>query len=159
MASSNSSSSKGTSRRDFIRNSSLLVAGGAMAAGSLNIARAAHSFGSDEIKIGLVGCGGRGTGAVVDAVTAAEGTYPIKLVAMADVFQSQLDKSYEAISEQFKDKPGVIDVPTDKRFIGFDAYKKALAVSEKKDKELAKKLSSKLASIEKERVPTNSEDK
>ena len=70
------STPKGTTRRDFIRNSSLLVAGGAMAAGSLNIARAAHSFGSDEIKIGLVGCGGRGSEAANRAMNTSGGPLP-----------------------------------------------------------------------------------
>ena len=57
-----------TSRRDFIKTSSMLVAGGAVVGGSLSIARAAHAFGSDTIKIGLVGCGGRGTGAATQAL-------------------------------------------------------------------------------------------
>ena len=57
-----------TSRRDFIKTgSSMLVAGGAIA-GSLSIAQSAHAFGSDQIKIGLVGCGGRGTGAADQAM-------------------------------------------------------------------------------------------
>jgi predicted dehydrogenase len=109
-------------RREFIK-----LAGAATALSALGVPRVFGAAGSDhKLQLAIVGCGGRGTGAVVDAVTAAEGTYPIKLVAMADVFQHQLDKSYDAISEQFKAKPGVIEVPTDKRFVGFDAYKKAL---------------------------------
>ena len=94
MAHSNLSTPKGTTRRDFIRNSSLLVAGGAMVAGSLNIARAAHSFGSDEIKIGLVGCGGRGSDAANQAMNTSGG--PVKLVAMADAFEDRLHCAFDA---------------------------------------------------------------
>ena len=70
----------GNSRRDFIKKSSIIVAGSAMAA-NLSMARTAHAYGSDVIKIGLIGCGGRGTGAAIQAMnTAGE----VHLVAMAD---------------------------------------------------------------------------
>ena len=108
------------SRRDFIKASSMLVAGGAVA-GSLNIARAAHSYGSDTIKIGLVGCGGRGTGAAIQAMNTQGG--PIKLVAMGDVFEDRLQGGYRSINGAHKDK---VDVPQDRMFSGFDAYKKVL---------------------------------
>ena len=77
-----------------------------------------------NLQIALIGCGGRGTGAVVDALTAA--SYPTKLVAMADVFQHRLDESYDALEQQYQSNPISFDVPEDKRFIGFDAYKKAM---------------------------------
>jgi myo-inositol 2-dehydrogenase / D-chiro-inositol 1-dehydrogenase len=122
MSRSRLSPQTGTSRRDFIRSTSLLAAaGGAMAAGALNIARAAHSFGSDEIKIGLVGCGGRGTGAAVQAMNTSGG--PMKLVAMADVFENRLQASIRTIKGQHNDK---VDVPKDRMFVGFDAYKQLL---------------------------------
>ena len=73
--------SPATSRRAFLRNSSLLVAGGAIAGAAAQIARAAHPFGSDTIKLGLIGCGGRGTGATVQAMNTSGGE--VKLVAMA----------------------------------------------------------------------------
>src|SRR5258706_16223781 len=111
------SSPKGTSRRDFIRKSSLLVAGGAMAATSLNIARAAHSFGSDEIKIGLVGCGGRGSDAANQAMNTSGG--PVKLVAMADAFEDRLNASAQSLKRAKGDK---VDVPRERMFSGFDAY-------------------------------------
>ncbi len=121
MPSSNLSSAKGTSRRDFIRNSSLLVAGGAMVGGSLNIAQAAHSFGSDEIKIGLVGCGGRGTGAAIQAMNTTGG--PVKLVAMADAFEDRVQAAYRTVKGQHGDK---VDVPKERQFVGFEAYKDVL---------------------------------
>lgn len=121
MSRSRLSPPTGTSRRDFIRSTSLLAAGGALAAGALNIARAAHSYGSDEIKIGLVGCGGRGTGAAIQAMNTAGG--PIKLMAMADVFENRVQASYRTIKGQHNDK---VDVPKDRMFVGFDAYKQLL---------------------------------
>lgn len=109
-----------TSRREFIKKgSSMLVAGG-VAAGGLSIARAAHSFGSDTIKIGLVGCGGRGTGAAVQALNTAG---DVKLVAMGDAFGDRLQVSYRSIRGQHGNK---VDVPKNRQFIGFDAYKSVL---------------------------------
>jgi hypothetical protein len=107
------------SRRDFIRASSALVAGGAMA-GSLNVARAAHPFGSDVIKIGLIGCGGRGSGATADAV---RGGGAVKLIAMGDAFDDKLQSSYRGLKSQLND---AVDVPKERQFSGFDAYKKVL---------------------------------
>ena len=82
-----------------------------------------HSSGSaDELKVGLVGCGARGTGAVVQALSAHPGNH---LVAMADVFEEQTEKSHhnlmeiEAIKDQIK-------VPREKRYVGFDAYQKVI---------------------------------
>jgi predicted dehydrogenase len=115
-------SDAGTSRRDFIRRTSLLAAGGALAGGVLPIARAAQPFGSDTIRIGLVGCGGRGTGAAIQAMNTSGGE--VKLVAMADVFENRVQASYRTIKGQHSDK---IDVPKDRMFVGFDAYKQLLA--------------------------------
>jgi myo-inositol 2-dehydrogenase/D-chiro-inositol 1-dehydrogenase len=111
-----------TTRRDFIKKgSSLLVAGG-VAAGSLSIARGAHSFGSDTIKIGLVGCGGRGTGASVQALNTTGGE--VKIVAMGDVFADRLQGAIRSIKGKH---PSKFDVPKDRQFVGFDAYKNVLA--------------------------------
>src|SRR5947207_2206243 len=93
------------SRRDFIKTSSLLVAGGAVA-GGLNIARAAHSFGSDVIKLGLIGCGGRGTGAAVQAMNTLGGE--VRLVAMGDVYGDRVQGGYRAVKGQHGEK---VDVP------------------------------------------------
>lgn len=109
-----------TSRRDFIKTgSSMLVAGGAIA-GSLSIAQSAHAFGSDQIKIGLVGCGGRGTGAADQAMNTEGET---KLVAMGDVFEDRLSSSLRALTGRHSKK---VDVPADRQFVGFDAYKKVI---------------------------------
>ncbi|MBM3892574.1 MAG: Gfo/Idh/MocA family oxidoreductase, partial [Verrucomicrobia bacterium] len=83
-----------------------------------------HAVGSDAIQIGLVGCGGRGTGAVRDAFTTSS-LGPIKLVAMADAFEAKQKNSYDALSKN-KEAGPLVDVPEDRRFLGFDAYKKAM---------------------------------
>lgn len=81
-----------------------------------------HAQGSDAIQAALVGCGGRGTGAAENAMKAQYG--PVKLVAMADVFKGKLDSSYDELSKgEVKQHVGVSD---DKKFIGFDAYQKAM---------------------------------
>ena len=80
----------GTSRRDFLKTSSLAV-GGAMA-GSLAIGRSAHAAGDEVLKVGLIGCGGRGTGAAVQALSADENA---KLTALADVFPDQVARCIE----------------------------------------------------------------
>ena len=92
-----------SSRRDFLKTSSALAAAGALA-GSLSIGRSAHAAGSDLLKIGLVGCGGRGTGAAVNALGADKNC---KLVAMADVFSDRLQSSLESIKKEFPDKVAV----------------------------------------------------
>ena len=76
---------------------------------------------SGLIQLALVGCGGRGTGAANNALASNGG--PLKLVAMADVFEKRLSDSYDGIKKQRGDK---VDVPQDRKFIGFDGYKKAM---------------------------------
>ena len=108
----------GTSRRTFLRNSSLLVAGGAIAASQIRVAQAAHAFGSDTIKIGMIGCGGRLTEAVHQAMSTTGGE--IKLMAMADAFGDRLQSSLRGITGRH---PKNVDVPKDRQFVGLDAYK------------------------------------
>lgn len=110
-----------TTRRNFLVQSAVATAS---LAGGLSVARAAHATGSEELKIALVGVGGRGKGAVRDALS-SEG--PIKLVAMADVFEEKLTGGLKTLQsvEAIKDR---IDVPRDRLFVGFDAYKKILAL-------------------------------
>jgi myo-inositol 2-dehydrogenase / D-chiro-inositol 1-dehydrogenase len=117
------SPSNPTSRRAFLRNSSLLVAGSAIAANPVQaqIAKSAHAFGSDTIKIGLVGCGGRGTGAATQAMNTTGGE--VKIVAMADAFQSNLQSCLGRISRAH---PGKTDVPKDRQFAGLNAYNDVL---------------------------------
>ena len=108
-----------TSRRDFIKKSSLLVAGGAVT-GNLSVARGAHAFGDDTIKIGLIGCGGRGTGAASQAMNTAG---PTQLIAMADAFEDRLQASLRGLKSQHGEK---VEVPKDRQFTGFDGYQKVL---------------------------------
>ena len=91
-------------RRDFLKAGSTLAAAG-MLAGGLSIGRSAHAAGGDLLKIGLVGCGGRGTGAAVNALGADKNC---KLVAMADAFEDRLKGSLEAIQKQMGDKVDVL---------------------------------------------------
>ena len=85
----------------------------------------AYAAPANELKLAVIGCGGRGTGAVFQAF---ETGHPIKLVAMADAFQDRLDGSYKAIFDKYgKDK---VDVPEEMRLVGFEGYKKAIAAAD-----------------------------
>ena len=107
------------SRREFLKKSAMA---GAALAGGLSIARGAHAAGSDVIRLALVGCGGRGTGAAVNALQNAAKAN-VKLVAMADAFRDSLDRSLRGIETKCKDQ---VDVPESRKFTGLDAYQKAL---------------------------------
>ncbi len=106
-----------STRRDFIKTTGTLAA--ATALSGLTVPHV-HAAGNDTIRLALIGCGGRGTGAVDNAFSAAKGG-PIKLVAMADVFENRLTRSSEALSG----KGAAFDVG-DRKFLGFDAYKQAM---------------------------------
>ncbi len=108
-------------RRDFLKRSGV-VAAGATAATTL-AAPTVHAAEDNTIRVALVGCGGRGTGAAVNALS-VEGE-SIRLVAMADVFEKNVNNKAETLAEidRFKDK---VDVPQERRFVGFDAYKQAM---------------------------------
>jgi predicted dehydrogenase len=82
---------------------------------------AVHAAEDNTIRVALVGCGGRGTGAANNALQTRFG--PIKLVAMADVFKDRLDSSYDSLQ---RDHARQVEVPPKQRFIGFDAYKEAI---------------------------------
>lgn len=109
------------SRRTFLKTSTAAVVGGSLV-GSLGVVRSAHAGGDETIKIGLIGCGGRGTGAIRDAMST---DHKVKLVAMGDAFEDRLNGSLSNIQKEgnFSSK---IDVPKDRQFVGFDAYKKVL---------------------------------
>jgi predicted dehydrogenase len=111
-----------SNRRQFIQ-----AAGAVSALGALGAPRVFAAAGANhKIKMALVGTGGRGTGAVADAITGS--AYPIQLVAMADVFQNRMDESYAALSQLAQQKPESIVVPPENKHIGFDAFKKAMDV-------------------------------
>jgi predicted dehydrogenase len=107
-----------STRREFIKTTGRLAAVSALAGVALPHV---HAAGGDFIQLALVGCGGRGTGAASNALSSKRG--PLKLVAMADVFENKLNGSYEGLSKEKKD---LMDVPQDRKFIGFDGYKKAM---------------------------------
>jgi predicted dehydrogenase len=101
-------------RRDFLKTSAILT-GGALLCG-IPLA-GAYAGGSDTIKIALIGCGGRGTGAAFQALSTK---FNLKLVAMADAFPDKLEKCYQTLFTKFGAEK--ISVPNDKKFVGFDGY-------------------------------------
>ena len=106
-------------RRDFIRKGGVFVAGTAALGYSVP---AVHAAESSTIRLALIGCGGRGTGAVENAFhTSNQG--PIKLYAMADLHESQIESKLVVLKDKYPDQ---IDVSKDRRFLGFDAYKQAI---------------------------------
>jgi len=109
---------RSTSRREFLKLSGRTAASAALMAG---LAPGLYAGAGGPIKLALVGCGGRGTGAVADAFTATGG--PVKLYAVADLFEDRLQSSLQNLNEIAADK---VDVPPGRRFVGFDAYKKAI---------------------------------
>ncbi len=107
-----------TTRREFIRDAGRIAAASTLA----NVAIPhVHAAGSDQIQVVLIGAGGRGTGAAGNALSVKRG--PIKMVAVADVFEDRLTKSLKTLEMKF---PNQVDVPPERRFIGFDAYAKAM---------------------------------
>lgn len=106
-------------RRNFLKTST--AAAGAAALSS-TIARSAHAQGSDEIKFALIGCGGRGQGASNNIFNTKGNT---KLVAVADAFHGKASSAVNNLAKRHKDK---VDVPPDRIFSGFDAYKQAIEV-------------------------------
>ncbi len=109
-----------TSRRGFLKTSGLLAAGAA-ASGGLSIARTAHAQGSGTIKIALVGAGGRGTGAAVNALSNASNPN-VKLWAIADAFENRLEGSLRGIQSRCAGKVEV----GDRKFLGLNAYQQAI---------------------------------
>jgi len=114
----NENTRKNTSRREFLKNTGRIAVTSALAAGVIPRIYAGQD---STIKVALVGCGGRGSGAVGDAFSTTGG--PVKLYAMADVFQDRLTSSYENLKNEHAKQ---VDVPEDRKFVGFDGYKKAM---------------------------------
>jgi len=109
---------KNTSRREFLKNSGRIAATSVLAAGIVPRVYAAEN---NTIKVALIGCGGRGTGAASNALSVKNG--PMKLVAMGDVFENRLNSSYKNLKGRHGKQ---VDVPEGRKFIGFDAYRKAM---------------------------------
>lgn len=121
------------SRRKFITQSSIL-AGGILAMPILS--KANYFSGADDvIKVAVVGCGGRGTGAAVQALQSKQN---VRIVALADAFQDRLDRCLKTLQDESNyDREGIeldlvkaVQVPPENRFVGFDAYKKAIALAD-----------------------------
>ena len=108
------------SRRDFLKNTGRIAGVSALAG---VIIPHVHAAEDNTIRAALIGCGGRGTGAAMNALWVKNG--PIKLVAMADVFENRLKSSLEQLTKE-ENCVGKVDVPEDRQFIGFDAYRKAM---------------------------------
>ena len=113
------------SRRSFLQKTSTAAAGASLLA-SLPIERFAHAAGGDQLKIALIGCGGRGSGAADQALTTKD-QGKIKLVAVADVHE---DRMLGSLSNLRKKHPDDVDVKPDHEFLGFDGYKKAIAAAD-----------------------------
>jgi predicted dehydrogenase len=111
--------SRSVSRRDFLVGSSKLAAAAALG-GMLDVARCAHAAGDDTLKVALIGCGGRGTGAAADCLSVPD---RLRLVAVADAFEDRARSALAALKTKFGDK---VDVHEDRVFAGFDAYLKAI---------------------------------
>ena len=120
-----SPASRVNTRRDFLKAASAATAAGALA-GGLPIARGAHAAGDDLLRIGLIGCGGRGTGAAVNAIKAGGNC---KFTAMADIFTDRLQHSRKMLNKQANriGMPEKVAVEEDQCFVGFDAADKLLA--------------------------------
>jgi predicted dehydrogenase len=106
------------SRRDVLKTTGQIAAASALAGVAVP---AVHAGEQNTIKIALIGCGGRGTGAIANALSTRNG--PTQLVAMADVFQDRLDACYREINRSHQRQ---VDVPAERRFLGFDAYRRAM---------------------------------
>jgi predicted dehydrogenase len=113
------------SRRGFLQHTSKVIAAGTLAS-SPAWGQGVHVSGNAELRIGLIGCGGRGTGAAAQALAADK---EVKLVAMGDAFSDRLQSSLETLQKQ-KDIAAKIDVPAQRWFVGFDAYKQVIEHSD-----------------------------
>ncbi len=119
------------SRRDFVKGSAAVV--GSVLASQFPLGASAYYGVDDTIRVGLIGCGGRGTGAVVQAMRAAKN---VKVTSMADAFRDRIEESLENLKDPELDSDGradiknQLDVPVERRFDGFDGYKEVIAQSD-----------------------------
>ncbi len=116
----NADTNSSANRRDFLKTGTSLAAAAGLTS---TLSRSVHAAEDNKIRVALIGCGGRGTGAAENALQVDNGE--IELVAMADVFENRLSSSYSKLKENF---PKKVDVPPDRQFVSFDGYKKAMDV-------------------------------
>src|SRR6056297_262100 len=121
----NNRPNNGLTRRDFMKRTTL-AAGGGLLFGSLPVSASAYAGANDTLNVAVVGCGGRGTGAANQALTADEG---VKIVALADAFRDRLDDCYNTLNERWGET-GRLDIPEERKFTGFDAYKHATELAD-----------------------------
>jgi len=112
------SQEKGASRREFLTTGGKVATASALASVALP---PVHAGEDNTIRVALIGCGGRGGGAAANAIEATGG--PVKLWAMADIFETRLKGCHNHLSQKFADK---VEVPAERQFVGFDSYKKAI---------------------------------
>lgn len=122
MEPSNPNHDMTTSRRGFVKASAAAAVGGGLALNS-QIARTAHAAGDDTLKLGLIGCGGRGRGAAVQALRADPNT---RLVALGDVFPDQIETSVKLLKNADETLADRVDVSPERCFVGFDAFQKVI---------------------------------
>jgi len=108
-------------RRQFLKKSGSIAAGAAVLG---RISPVAFARSDNTIRLALIGCGGRGSGAVGDALSVPN-SGPVKLYAMADLYENRMESRYKALQKKFPDK---VDVSPDRKLIGFDAYRKAIDI-------------------------------
>src|ERR1035441_2954247 len=126
MNSTSKPDSNRTTRREFLKTSGTALAGAALASA---IARPGYAAENNTIKIALVGCGGRGSGAAAQALSTPG---PTKLWAMADVFEHRLQGSLALLKQDHEKQ---LDVPPERQFIGLDGFKKAIDSLDKRSEE------------------------
>lgn len=120
---------KSHTRREFVKKTSL-IAGSLASLPFLTNAQHVNTSVDDAIKIALIGCGGRGTGAAMQALLTIQN---VKLVAMADAFRDRIDQCFNALSDADNEEGNVsgrVAVPEENKFVGFDGYKKAIALAD-----------------------------
>lgn len=127
----NSDDKPESGRREFLKASGLLTGGALLSSLPFSSKAAGYYFtAADTIKVALIGCGGRGTGAAQQALNTKQN---VKIVALADAYRDRLDNAYKALTERgakAADGTPKVDVPEDHKFVGFDAYKQAIALAD-----------------------------
>ncbi len=116
-------------RRKFVK-STAAIGGTGLLLGSVPLSAMVHNQVNDEIKIAVIGCGGRGTGAAIQAISTKQ---RVKVVAMADAFADRIEESIKAIKKEMDDSgldKTKFAVTPDTQFVGFDGYKKAIAMAD-----------------------------
>ncbi len=118
-------------RRAFLKASGLFAGGTLLSTlPGVAFANGYHTSANDVIKVALIGCGGRGTGAAQQALSTKQN---VKIVALADAFRDRVDSAYKALTERgakAADGTPKVDIPEDRKFVGFDAYKQAIALAD-----------------------------